>query len=68
MSAPEVGLYDAFDRVHDGGAKMIDASQCALALFVTNDGELHVQTNQTPEGVVIILRQILAAAERKAAQ
>lgn len=61
---PALGKGETFDRMHDG-AVVIDPDQCALALFITMDGEMHAKTRLTPQGVVDAVEQILTMAKAR---
>lgn len=61
---PSVGVHEAFNRVHDG-AVMIDPDLCALALFVTMEGEVHVRSQYTSKQVAGMLRELATKMERK---
>lgn len=55
MSAPILGQIVGGPQ---DGAAVVDASACALALFVTTEGETNVQSPYALEDVVVMLRQI----------
>jgi hypothetical protein len=59
---PALDLHQAFDAYHDG-ASIIDASQCALALFVTDAGRAHVKSPFATAQVVDMLRQLASRME-----
>lgn len=62
MSAPDpvVSIHEAFDRVHDGTAQIIDSTKCALALYVLTDGQIRMTSPYDAECVASMLRQLLA--------
>jgi len=64
-SDPHVGIAEAADRVADGTAVIIDSSKVALALYVTSDGEVQVQSAYDEGQVAAILRQIANKADAR---
>lgn len=56
-SDPRLSLHETFDRVHDGGV-VIDPDKCALALFVTKDGQVRVKSPYSAEEVAGMLEQL----------